>query len=121
MILLLMNGHEATSFMVANGVRALLMHPELLQLLRDHPELLAGATDALLRYDGSVQMRGARAITPVELSGQQIQPGDAVWLGFAAANRIRRSFPILSGLTLDLRRGVISRSAMARTFASSLP
>jgi cytochrome P450 len=45
MVLLLMNGHETTTFMIANAVRALLLHPDQLHALRDEPDLM-GRTSA---------------------------------------------------------------------------
>jgi pimeloyl-[acyl-carrier protein] synthase len=57
-ILLLMNGHETTTFAIGNGMHSLLVHPGELARLRDNPGLIAGAVEEILRYDGSIQMRG---------------------------------------------------------------
>jgi cytochrome P450 len=101
-VLLLMNGHETTTFMIANAVRMLLLHPDQLQALRNDPGLLAGATDELLRYDGSVQMRGVSALEDLAIGGKHIRRGVGVWIVFAAANRDPEQFPDPD--RLDVRR-----------------
>jgi cytochrome P450 len=101
-VLLLMNGYEMTTFTIANGVRALVRHPDQLQALRDDPGLFTSATDELLRYDGSVQLRGVTAIDDLEIGGKPVGRGEAIFLGFAAANRDPEQFPDPD--RLDIRR-----------------
>ena len=70
-ILLLMNGHETTTFAIGNGILALLAHPEQLARLRDDPALIRVAVEEILRYDGSVQMRGVAAGDDFELDANR--------------------------------------------------
>lgn len=86
-ILLLMNGHETTTFAIGNGMRALLRHPDELARLRDDPRLLAGAVEEILRYDGSIQMRGVGAGEDFELDGKMIRAGQTLWLAIGATGR----------------------------------
>jgi pimeloyl-[acyl-carrier protein] synthase len=92
-ILLLMNGHETTTFAIGNGMLALLAHPEQLARLRDDPALISTAVEEILRYDGSVQMRGVLAGDHLELDATQIQAGQTLWLAIGATGRDPRQFP----------------------------
>jgi cytochrome P450 len=91
-ILLLMNGHETTTFAIGNGVLALLAHPEQLARLRDDPRLISTAIEEILRYDGSVQMRGVAAGDDLELDANQIRAGETLWLAIGATGRDPRQF-----------------------------
>jgi cytochrome P450 len=91
-ILLLMNGHETTTFAIGNGVRALLAHPGELARLRQDPQLAGSAVEEILRYDGPIQMRGVSAREDLELGSAQIRAGQAIWLAIGATGRDRRAF-----------------------------
>ena len=92
-ILLLMNGHESTTFAVGNGMLALLRHSEELERLRDEPGLIASAVEEILRYDGSVQMRGVSAGDDLEFDATKIRAGETLWLAIGATGRDPRQFP----------------------------
>jgi len=49
--LLLAAGHATTVNLIANGVYALLTHPDQLALLQERPDLLPAAIEELLRHD----------------------------------------------------------------------
>jgi cytochrome P450 len=91
-ILLLMNGHETTTFAIGNGVLALLQHGEQLARLRDAPALIGAAVEEILRYDGSVQMRGVSAGTDFELNANKIRAGQTLWFAIGATGRDPRQF-----------------------------
>ncbi|GGZ49672.1 MULTISPECIES: cytochrome P450 family protein [Streptomyces] len=101
--LLLVAGHETTVNLIANGVRALLDHPEQLALLRAEPGLIDGAVEEMLRYDGPVENATFRfAREPVTI-GSTVIPRDAVVLvGLASADRDPDRFPAPD--TFDIRR-----------------
>jgi cytochrome P450 len=102
-VLLLMNGHETTTYMIGNALLALLRHPDQRQRLQDDPTLIATAVEELLRYDGSVQMRGVTAAADLAIGGQQIGMGQSVLLLIGAANRDPAQFPVPDQLDLGRR------------------
>lgn len=87
-ILLLIAGHETTVNLIGNGTRALLEHPDQLERLRQHPELMETAVEEMLRYDAPVQRSTFRfAGERVEVAGQVIEPGQQVSAVIGSANR----------------------------------
>ncbi|MGH3801663.1 MAG: cytochrome P450 family protein, partial [Pseudonocardiaceae bacterium] len=86
--LLLVAGHETTVNLIANGVLALLTHPEQLALLRTQPDRLAAAVEELLRFDGALQLATfRRTAEPVNIGGVTIPAGEIVMPALLAANR----------------------------------
>jgi cytochrome P450 PksS len=86
--LLLLAGHETTVNLIGNGVLALLEHPDQMRKLREHPGLIEGAVEELLRYCNPVEHGNVRlALEDVELAGQRIPKGSIVLLLLASANR----------------------------------
>ena len=102
-VLLIVAGHETTVGLIGNAVVNLLEQPEQLALLRDDPELMSGAVEELLRFEGPVERSLNRwAATDVELGGQTISRGDLVIPILAAADRDPERFPEPD--RLDVRR-----------------
>jgi pimeloyl-[acyl-carrier protein] synthase len=92
-ILLLMNGHETTTFAIGNGMLALLRHGGELARLRDDPRLIGTAVEEILRYDGSVQVRGVVAGHDFEIDAAEIRAGQTLWLAIGATGRDSQQFP----------------------------
>jgi pimeloyl-[acyl-carrier protein] synthase len=86
-VLLLMNGHETTTYMIGNGLLALLRHPDQRRRLEAEAALIGPAVVELLRYDGSVQMRGVTAAEDLSIGEKRIGKGQSVLLLLGAANR----------------------------------
>ncbi len=101
-VILLIAGNETTTNLIANGMLALLDHPEQLAALRADPRLLPGAIEELLRYAGPVQIIVRRATRAVELAGGKLREGEMVGLLLGSANRDEREFAHAE--RLDLRR-----------------
>ncbi|GEC02384.1 cytochrome P450 hydroxylase [Streptomyces spinoverrucosus] len=92
--LLLVAGYITTVNLIGGGIAALLAHPDQLQLLRDDPELLPGAIEEFLRYDGPVSPGIARfAREDVEIAGVTIPRGATVLIASAIADRDPARFP----------------------------
>lgn len=91
--LLIVAGHETTVNLIANGVLALLTHPEQLELLKQNPGMIKQAVEEFLRYDGPVEtstMRFARE--DLVLNGQLIGRGERVLVVLDSADRDSEQF-----------------------------
>jgi pimeloyl-[acyl-carrier protein] synthase len=84
--LLLIAGNETTTNLIGNGMLALLRHPDQLQKLREHPDLMDTAVEEMLRYDTAVQLDFRTALEDVEIGGQRITKGQGIMLLLGAAN-----------------------------------
>ena len=84
--LLLIAGNETTTNLIGNGMLALLRHPDQLQKLREHPDLMDTAVEEMLRYDTTVQLDFRTALEDVEIGGQRITKGQGIMLLLGAAN-----------------------------------
>ena len=87
-LLLLVAGFETTVNLIGNGVLALLSNPGQLGLLRSRPELMPGAVEELLRYDGPLHTATVRFTSePVRAGDVEIPAGELVFISLLAAHR----------------------------------
>ncbi|ADP81946.1 cytochrome P450 [Pseudofrankia inefficax] len=86
-VLLLIAGMETSINLVGNGVRALLAHPDQLELLRRRPELTGSAVEEILRYDTPTQFTMRVALTDTTVGGRAFRRGDGVIVLMASAGR----------------------------------
>jgi len=92
-ILLFVAGYETTTNLIGNGLRALLIHPDQLQRVRNDRSLLKGAIEEMLRFDSPVQLTGRRVLERgVELNGESLGVGTEVIAILGAANRDPRVY-----------------------------
>lgn len=85
--LLLPAGHETTVNLIANGMLALLRHPNLLERLRVDRTLAGAVVEEVLRYDPPVQFAGRITREPLEVGDTVIDRGQRIILLLAAAQR----------------------------------
>jgi cytochrome P450 len=84
---------QTPTHLVANGLAALLAHPDQLAALRADPGLFPGAVEELMRWCGPQLLTFPRyAQEDVELAGVPIAKGEAVCVSVVAANRDPRVF-----------------------------
>ncbi len=91
--LLLFAGHVTTTNLIGNAILYFDEHPEVIDCLRQQPDLMPGAIEEVLRYASPV-WRIARVTTADVTLGQVRIPADKVvfaWL--ASANRDSAQFP----------------------------
>lgn len=86
-VLLLVAGHETTVNLIANGVLALVRHPDQLALLARDPELAPAVVEEVLRYDPPVQLTARVAGSGLTVAGVDLPPGTLALLLLAAAGR----------------------------------
>jgi hypothetical protein len=84
---LLIAGFETTIGLIGNGVLALLRHPDQLALLRARPELIGGAVEECLRFDGPIMLTPRFLHADAEFGGRIIPQDSQVWAILFAANR----------------------------------
>ena len=102
--LLLVAGHETTVNLIANGVFALLSHPDQMAALRADPDLLDNAVEEILRFDGPIETPTYRfTVDPFEVGGTVIPGGgELVLVAVGDANHDPARFPDPD--TFDIRR-----------------
>ncbi|MET9853503.1 cytochrome P450 [Streptomyces sp. NPDC006450] len=103
-VLMMVGGHETTTHLVSNGMRALLTHPDQLAALRADPAgLIDGAVEEVLRYEGPVETATFRfAAADLEIGDTFIEAGSGILVCLAAADRDPARFDRPD--TFDIRR-----------------
>ncbi|BBZ52743.1 cytochrome P450 [Mycobacterium heidelbergense] len=88
LFLLVVADSETTFSLIANGVAALLTHPDQLDLLKTRPDLIDSAVEEILRYTGTI---GSTEVfhpqEDIELHGVTIPRGARILPLLASANR----------------------------------
>jgi cytochrome P450 len=79
-------GNETTRGLISSGMHQLLKRPELLQQLRDNPELLPVAVEEMLRWTCPLHYFRRTATCDSEIRGQAIRKGDRVVMLYSSAN-----------------------------------
>lgn len=90
--MMLAAGHETTATLVANGLLALLHHPDQKAKLASDPALAKSAVEECLRYDSPSLWTPRIAGEDFEYEGTPLKTGQPVWLGLASANHDPESF-----------------------------
>ncbi len=101
-VLLMVDAHESTKNLIANGMYALLQNPEQFELLKKNSSLTENAVEEFLRYDSPGQFTGRRAHTDYEIGDKLIKKGSQVICMLGAGNRDPEEFEDPD--TLDIRR-----------------
>ncbi|MFJ7996419.1 cytochrome P450 [Streptomyces sp. NPDC096310] len=88
-MLLVVTGHDTSTYEISNIVFTLLTHPAQLARLRARPDLLPEAIEELLRYIPFRQGVGIPrvALEDVDFDGVTVRAGDTVHVSYLTANR----------------------------------
>ncbi len=92
-VTILIGGHETTTYLIANGLYALLQHPDEFRRLRDNLDLAESATEEFLRYEGPFQRNRRIATRQVQIDGASIEKDQLIIQFLGAANRDPAQFP----------------------------
>ncbi len=91
--LLLIAGHETVVNLIANGMLTLLRHPQVLQRLRDEPDLVVPLVEELLRYEPPVHIIPWRAAYgDITVADTVIPQGSQIMLMLASGSRDPKRF-----------------------------
>ena len=101
-ILFLFAGHETTTNLIGNGIRALLQNPEQKSKLISDPSLAASAVEEMLRFEGPTGAVVRVVKEPFEMRGKTLRKGDRVYAMVNAANHDPEVFE--NAATFDIAR-----------------
>ena len=85
-LLMLVAGHEAITSLMANGMLALLNHPDQLTKLLKDPGLALSAVDEMARHGRPMQMIPRYVMEDMEMGGQSFKRGQDVVVFLGSAN-----------------------------------
>jgi len=85
--LILVAGNVTTTDLIANGIKALLQHPDQLAALRAQPELIVNAVEEILRFDSSVIQANRVVPADISVTGCPMRKGESITVSLAGANR----------------------------------
>jgi cytochrome P450 len=86
-------GHDTTSNAMSGGMHLLATNPDQLALLQSQPQLLVNAIEEMLRRVSPVRHFMRTVGEPTVVAGQELQPGDRLYLSYKAANLDPEVFP----------------------------
>ncbi len=91
-ILLLNGGHETTTNLVGNGMKAMFDNPEQLRKLQEDPSLIGSAIEEMLRFDSPLQIGNRGIAEPFEVGGITLEPGTQILTSIGGANHDPEGF-----------------------------
>lgn len=99
---MVITGSDTVPLTTASCIYYLDEHPGQLAMVRDEPNLIAGAFEEAARYDQPTNLLGRRIVKDVELHGQVMREGQSVLFLYSAACRDDREFDTAD--TFDITR-----------------
>lgn len=84
---ILVAGNETSTSAIAGGVVLLIQNPDQQAMLRQHPDLIPGAVEEILRLETPTTGMWRRATADTEIGGVDIPEGAFLMVRFAAGNR----------------------------------
>lgn len=103
-LLLILGGLDTTTGALGHFMMRFCRQHEILELLRDKPELIPDAVEELLRLEGPFIAIGRTVGKETQLNGCPVAPGEKVLISWASANRDADEFPDPDSFDLDRGR-----------------
>ena len=100
---LILAGHETTTNLLSTGLSHLL-HTGQYEAAQQSDEARARAIEELLRYESAITGMRRKVLTPTQLSGTDLKPGDEVFLAYASGSRDETHFD--NSGQLDINRPI---------------
>jgi cytochrome P450 len=91
-VLLVTAGFETTMGLISQSVLALLTHPDQLEELRAHPELVRNTVDEVLRFEPPAVSSTRSTPIDIEIAGVTIPAGSNILVSILAGNRDPRRY-----------------------------
>jgi cholest-4-en-3-one 26-monooxygenase len=91
-LLLAIAGNETTRTVTTNGMLALMQNPTQRRAMQEHPALVPGAVDEMIRYAPPVHHFRRTALADTEIRGVQIRENDKLVMWYPSANRDEEVF-----------------------------
>jgi cytochrome P450 len=118
-MLLAVAGNETTRNAISHGMLALLEHPDQARDLVEHPEILEGAIEEILRWASPVMHFKRTTTRPVTIAGTEIGEDESIVFWHISANRDEAVFD--DPYTFDLRRTRNAQTANHVAFGGGGP
>jgi len=85
-------GHDTTSATTATGMQVLAENPDMLERLKETPDLIPSFVEECIRWASPVQHFIRSATEDYSLRGQTIRKGDLLYISYFSANRDEEEF-----------------------------
>jgi len=86
-VVMYVGSHETTLNLIGQTIYCLLRHPDELAKIHRNRDLVAGAVEEAIRFDGPGHMVERRVAKPIMIHGVELAEDDALFVGVASANR----------------------------------
>lgn len=91
-VALLVGGNNSTAHLIGNAILTFARHPDALAQLLAQPELIAPATEEVLRYDSPVQVTSRIVKETMTFQGERFEAGQGIVVVFGSGNRDEAQF-----------------------------
>ncbi len=91
-VALLVGGNNSTSHLIGNAMLTFIRQPEARAQLLAQPDLIAQATEEVMRYDSPVQATSRIVKETMDFGGETFEAGQGVFVLFGSGNRDEARF-----------------------------